>query len=210
MNYAAIFRSLLYEACGRIVNPIYGSVGLLWSGNRQLCQAAVEAVLKGEPIVQIPSEKAADISIPPLKTFDIRHVTKNAAKLNVSKASQTPFKLSSIGAGAKHVNRLRRPRRERSHHESGGGTTTTTTSSASGSMISAETVEPSTPDPERRTTSVDPEDELDLTLGLGFSSSAKANKHSSLSSCSPNQAKIPSERCRVDNLALFLTAWFLI
>ncbi|XP_010492486.1 PREDICTED: LOB domain-containing protein 41-like [Camelina sativa] len=27
----AIFRSLLHEACGRIVNPIYGSVGLLWS-----------------------------------------------------------------------------------------------------------------------------------------------------------------------------------
>uniref|UniRef100_J3L0E6 LOB domain-containing protein n=1 Tax=Oryza brachyantha TaxID=4533 RepID=J3L0E6_ORYBR len=27
----AVFRSLLYEACGRIVNPIYGSVGLLWS-----------------------------------------------------------------------------------------------------------------------------------------------------------------------------------
>ncbi|XP_074573434.1 LOB domain-containing protein 40-like [Curcuma longa] len=26
----AVFRSLLYEACGRIVNPIYGSVGLLW------------------------------------------------------------------------------------------------------------------------------------------------------------------------------------
>ncbi|CDY34735.1 BnaA01g32900D [Brassica napus] len=35
-----IFRSLLHEACGRIVNPIYGSVGLLWSGNWQLCQAA--------------------------------------------------------------------------------------------------------------------------------------------------------------------------
>ncbi|THU47679.1 hypothetical protein C4D60_Mb09t18150 [Musa balbisiana] len=32
---AAIFRSLLYEACGRVVNPINGSVGLLWSGSRQ-------------------------------------------------------------------------------------------------------------------------------------------------------------------------------
>ncbi|KAJ4874573.1 LOB domain-containing protein 42 [Raphanus sativus] len=28
----AIFRSLLYEACGRIVNPVDGSVGLMWSG----------------------------------------------------------------------------------------------------------------------------------------------------------------------------------
>ncbi|CAA6665403.1 unnamed protein product [Spirodela intermedia] len=43
----AIFRSLLYEACGRLVNPMYGSVGLLWSGSWHLCQAAVEAVLKG-------------------------------------------------------------------------------------------------------------------------------------------------------------------
>ncbi|BAD73141.1 seed specific protein Bn15D17A-like [Oryza sativa Japonica Group] len=48
----AVFRSLLYEACGRIVNPIYGSVGLLWSGQWQACQAAVEAVLKGHPAAQ--------------------------------------------------------------------------------------------------------------------------------------------------------------
>lgn len=45
-----IFRSLLYEACGRIVNPTYGSVGLLWSGNWHICQAAVESVLKGYPL----------------------------------------------------------------------------------------------------------------------------------------------------------------
>ncbi|KAJ4960790.1 hypothetical protein NE237_020700 [Protea cynaroides] len=71
----AIFRSLLYEACGRIVNPIYGSVGLLWSGSWQLCQTAVEAVLKGAPIVQIPSE-AAVIPGVPMKAYDIRHVSK--------------------------------------------------------------------------------------------------------------------------------------
>ncbi|ERN03963.1 LOB domain-containing protein 40 [Amborella trichopoda] len=76
----AIFRSLLYEACGRIVNPIYGSVGLLWSGSWQLCQAAVEAVLKGAPIVQISTEAAANQgpAIAPLssKPYDIRHVSK--------------------------------------------------------------------------------------------------------------------------------------
>lgn len=43
----ALFQSLLYEACGRTVNPVNGAVGLLWSGNWQLCQAAVETVLKG-------------------------------------------------------------------------------------------------------------------------------------------------------------------
>lgn len=43
----ALFQSLLYEACGRTVNPVNGAVGLLWNGNWQLCQAAVETVLKG-------------------------------------------------------------------------------------------------------------------------------------------------------------------
>ncbi|KAG0611820.1 hypothetical protein M758_7G167100 [Ceratodon purpureus] len=43
----ALFQSLLYEACGRTVNPVFGAVGLLWSGNWQACQAAVDTVLKG-------------------------------------------------------------------------------------------------------------------------------------------------------------------
>ncbi|CAI9766927.1 unnamed protein product [Fraxinus pennsylvanica] len=73
----AIFRSLLYEACGRIVNPIYGSVGLLWSGNWQLCQKAVEAILRGDPITQIPADHAAENKNgPPLNAYDIRHVNK--------------------------------------------------------------------------------------------------------------------------------------
>lgn len=75
-EYAAIFRSLLYEACGRIVNPIYGSVGLMWSGSWQLCQDAVEAVLKGAPITQIAADAAEAKNVPPLKAFDIRHVIK--------------------------------------------------------------------------------------------------------------------------------------
>ncbi|KAL1566594.1 LOB domain-containing protein 40-like [Salvia divinorum] len=72
----ATFRSLLYEACGRIVNPIYGSVGLMWSGSWQLCQAAVEAVLKGAPIAPMPTDAAEAKNGPPLKAFDLRHVTK--------------------------------------------------------------------------------------------------------------------------------------
>ncbi|CAN4083209.1 unnamed protein product [Withania somnifera] len=74
----AIFRSLLYEACGRIVNPIYGSVGLLWSGNWQLCQNAVEAVLSGTPITPIASEIAVNNNGPPLRlSYDIRHINKD-------------------------------------------------------------------------------------------------------------------------------------
>ncbi|XP_043712359.1 LOB domain-containing protein 39-like [Telopea speciosissima] len=43
----ALFQSLLFEACGRTVNPVNGAVGLLWTGNWPVCQAAVETVLRG-------------------------------------------------------------------------------------------------------------------------------------------------------------------
>ncbi|KAK6931507.1 Lateral organ boundaries, LOB, partial [Dillenia turbinata] len=79
----AIFRSLLYEACGRIVNPIYGAVGLLWSGNWQRCHAAVVSVLKGLPIKPLPADIADAVSgVPnsrallPLRSCDIRHASK--------------------------------------------------------------------------------------------------------------------------------------
>ncbi|KAJ6795769.1 putative LOB domain-containing protein 40 [Iris pallida] len=104
-----IFRSLLYEACGRVVNPIYGSVGLLCSGSWHLCQAAVEAVLSGAPVAQIPSETAAAAPVLHLKDYDIRHVGKDqhdaaaaastgaAAELhNVSRTVQTKFKRSGL------------------------------------------------------------------------------------------------------------------
>ena len=58
------------------MNPIYGSVGLLWSGNWLPCQNAVEAVLNGAPITQIGSEAAECDNGPPLKAYDIRHVSK--------------------------------------------------------------------------------------------------------------------------------------
>ncbi|XP_048561901.1 LOB domain-containing protein 40-like [Triticum urartu] len=91
----ALFRSLLYEACGRMVNPVYGSVGLLWSGQWGACQAAVEAVLKGRPIVRVTSDA-------PLTACDIRHVAKadrpaaaTDALLGVSRAGRTGFKRAS-------------------------------------------------------------------------------------------------------------------
>ncbi|KAK8687204.1 hypothetical protein V6N13_086032 [Hibiscus sabdariffa] len=43
----ALFQSLLFEACGRTVNPVNGAVGLLWTGNWHVCQEAVETVLRG-------------------------------------------------------------------------------------------------------------------------------------------------------------------
>ncbi|KAL6507538.1 hypothetical protein OROGR_023733 [Orobanche gracilis] len=72
----AIFKSLLHEACGRIMNPISGSVGLVWSGKWQLCQNAVEAVLRGDPITRISTDVAEAKNEPPLKACNIRHINK--------------------------------------------------------------------------------------------------------------------------------------
>ncbi|KAJ3670626.1 hypothetical protein LUZ60_008052 [Juncus effusus] len=84
----AIYRSLLYEACGRIINPVFGSVGLQWSGRWHLCQAAVEAVLKGLPISQISSDDLALSSSSPHKSpGDIWHVN-NAPEAKLHKANK--------------------------------------------------------------------------------------------------------------------------
>ncbi|KAG0490676.1 hypothetical protein HPP92_007539 [Vanilla planifolia] len=57
-----LFQSLLYEACGRTINPVNGAVGLLWSGNWHLCVAAVEMVLRGETLESmiVPVELSGD------------------------------------------------------------------------------------------------------------------------------------------------------
>ncbi|KAL4376272.1 hypothetical protein GQ457_02G008270 [Hibiscus cannabinus] len=50
----ALFQSLLFEACGRTVNPVNGAVGLLWTGNWHVCQAAMETVLRGGTLRAMP------------------------------------------------------------------------------------------------------------------------------------------------------------
>ncbi|KAH6813434.1 hypothetical protein C2S51_022452 [Perilla frutescens var. frutescens] len=50
----ALFQSLLFEACGRTVNPVNGAVGLLWTGNWHVCQSAVETVLGGGVLRSLP------------------------------------------------------------------------------------------------------------------------------------------------------------
>ncbi|KAK9056629.1 hypothetical protein SSX86_023991 [Deinandra increscens subsp. villosa] len=54
----ALFQSLLFEACGRTVNPVNGAVGLLWTGNWHLCQSAVATVLRGGAVRAVPPELA--------------------------------------------------------------------------------------------------------------------------------------------------------
>ncbi|KAJ0253707.1 LOB domain-containing protein 38 [Hirschfeldia incana] len=60
----ALFQSLLYEACGRTVNPVNGAVGLLWTGNWNICQAAVETVLRGGSLKPIPELLTCDGGFP--------------------------------------------------------------------------------------------------------------------------------------------------
>ncbi|KAK4785445.1 hypothetical protein SAY86_002134 [Trapa natans] len=77
----AIFRSLLYEACGRVINPVYGAVGLLWSGNWSQCQDAVDSILKGSShIMRHPTlSTSSNQTLPEMRPWDIRHVPKIAA-----------------------------------------------------------------------------------------------------------------------------------
>ncbi|CAL4943195.1 unnamed protein product [Urochloa decumbens] len=55
----ALFRSLLYEACGRTISPVSGAIGLMWTGNWDLCQAAADAVLRGESLRELSTIPAA-------------------------------------------------------------------------------------------------------------------------------------------------------
>ncbi|KAK6146869.1 hypothetical protein DH2020_020738 [Rehmannia glutinosa] len=89
-----IFRSLLYEACGRIINPVYGSVGLMCSGDWPRCQAAVAAVLEGAPLIKQVTDDDDDSSTA-VQGCDIRHLsaaslhrvrTRNRTKRSASQA----------------------------------------------------------------------------------------------------------------------------
>ncbi|XP_058191168.1 LOB domain-containing protein 39-like isoform X4 [Rhododendron vialii] len=56
----ALFQSLLFEACGRTVNPVNGAVGLLWTGNWHVCQSAAETVLGGGALLPISKSPAKE------------------------------------------------------------------------------------------------------------------------------------------------------
>ncbi|CAH2055287.1 unnamed protein product, partial [Thlaspi arvense] len=166
-----IFRSLLHEACGRIVNPIYGSVGLLWSGNWHLCQAAVEAVMKGDPITEIATEAATNGQGPPLKMYDIRHISKDE---NSGSATASTDLKRTKSRRTKRVAAVVKP--EESGGKSGGGEASHESSLSHQSEIVAahegESKESESNVPEAMTFSPPAvqgaagEIKLDLTLGL--------------------------------------------
>lgn len=71
----ALFQSLLFEACGRTVNPVNGAVGLLWTGNWHVCQAAVETVLRGGTLRPIPDLLRLDAPTPTVDDVSEGEVT---------------------------------------------------------------------------------------------------------------------------------------
>ncbi|EOY21024.1 Lateral organ boundary protein [Theobroma cacao] len=167
-----IFKSLLYEACGRIVNPVHGSVGLMWSGSWHLCEAAVDAVLRGSPINKVSSELSD--SSPHLKSScDIRHVSKEKNSDDGLRKikSRGRFKRSAWKPKAQVEKEVCH---ESVSHESGlsqrrspGG------DGAEGDTVSVETVEASLAKADELADGSDLE--LDLTLGFEPSPRKRAN-----------------------------------
>ncbi|XP_023535944.1 LOB domain-containing protein 39-like [Cucurbita pepo subsp. pepo] len=70
----ALFQSLLFEACGRTVNPVSGAVGLLSSGNWHVCQLAADTVLSGGVLRPIPG---IELSGNPTRNVDDSTLTFN-------------------------------------------------------------------------------------------------------------------------------------
>ncbi|CAL0307980.1 unnamed protein product [Lupinus luteus] len=88
-----VFKSLMYEACGRIVNPVFGALGLLWSGEWAQCQAAVDAVLNGS---EISALELSDWQVTPgskhvFPAHDIRHVSRDS-QVNQLRGERPRFK----------------------------------------------------------------------------------------------------------------------
>ncbi|KAL3526869.1 hypothetical protein ACH5RR_011525 [Cinchona calisaya] len=90
----ALFQSLLFEAAGRTVNPVNGAVGLLWTGNWHVCQAAVETVLRGGTLRAIPLllggssdiDEASECTTEMFKLHQDPFSTKN---INIGRSSNT-------------------------------------------------------------------------------------------------------------------------
>ncbi|VAI11093.1 LOB domain-containing protein 42-like [Triticum dicoccoides] len=103
----ALFRSLLYEACGRVANPVYGATGLFTTGQWEACQDAVQAVFEGR---RIPVRSGAVRHPGLVAAYDVRrHVPRpnvvpapaNAAGPLALGVSRAMFKRASSSSTAK-------------------------------------------------------------------------------------------------------------
>ncbi|GAV70479.1 DUF260 domain-containing protein [Cephalotus follicularis] len=88
----ALFQSLLYEACGRTVNPVNGAVGLLSSRNWHVCEAAVLTVLNGGALRPLVFDGSHDESSESFCVVDACRVQK------VQYPQSTPFMMGNQAA----------------------------------------------------------------------------------------------------------------
>ncbi|XP_016476601.1 LOB domain-containing protein 37-like [Nicotiana tabacum] len=96
----SLFQSLLYEAAGRTVNPVNGAVGLLWTGNWHVCQAAVETVLRGGALRRIPDFLSASLDIDEASectdVFKVEHPSQNNMQPKMHKRRRFPEEASKV------------------------------------------------------------------------------------------------------------------
>ncbi|KAK4563361.1 hypothetical protein RGQ29_005754 [Quercus rubra] len=91
----ALFQSLLFEAVGRTVNPVNGVVGLLWTGNWDVCRAAVETVLRGGVLQAQPEFLGGQVSM-----LELANPSKAKAGNSCVSTPQDPCLLGSNKKGA--------------------------------------------------------------------------------------------------------------
>lgn len=127
----ALFQSLLFEACGRTVNPVNGAVGLLWTGNWNICQAAVETVLRGgtlQPMTEalggmlLPApEEVSEVQDPYFRSKAMKRKEINIPPYN------SDLELSLTSAATTCPRKAFRNGKQRSTSPSEGSSVTTTT-----------------------------------------------------------------------------------
>lgn len=83
--FTDLFQSLLFEACGRTVNPVNGVLGLLSTGNWHICQMAVRTVLSGGTLrpmgAGIPTPQTCELA------SDDFHATQKWCNIDSTKQS---------------------------------------------------------------------------------------------------------------------------
>lgn len=160
----AIFRSLLYEACGRIINPVSGSVGLLCSNKWAKCQAAVDSVLSGSTLKQVDESPAAQPIMPFKGSNEIHRVQTQTRFKRSGGRGCNKIRLASVDEVMAESTRLSISGRAGNYPEE----RNVDPSHDSSTLFSAETVEASLANRVVKYESQVEESEVELELCLSF------------------------------------------
>ncbi|KAA8535319.1 hypothetical protein F0562_030322 [Nyssa sinensis] len=95
----ALFQSLLFDACGRMVNPVNGVIGLLFTGNWNVCQTAVEMVLAKGTLQPLVAEMLTPNLKEASKNFlanSLKHRSRYSALVDTTKHQPSNLKIPSL------------------------------------------------------------------------------------------------------------------